>query len=133
MSKEMTTTKPAKMSASEKKYAVERIGEVLRVKQAAVYKANEIPAKTLSKKKKYDMIKKGEVPLKPRDSQNNYGHLSDFFDFSKHESVAKRPERCGVLIDRLEKKAAAARDQIMLGDSAEALRLIQELESFNVK
>lgn len=120
------------MNSSQKKYAIERVSSIVTKKINQAEKLYTIGAITLTFSAKYQLIRTGKVILLPMDKLRDYVDLVDAYDFSKHErSSSFQPEfekKKKELIDLL----CQTKDEIMLGNSKEAIDLIAKLESFKI-
>lgn len=120
------------MNATEKKYTIERINQILKRKTHEICGKTTTLGKELSTEDKITMVQKGTV--KPRRVlSKRYGlpSFAELFDFSKYEKVAKVDQgKRTKLLDALDAEARRIRDEIMLGDSKEALKLIAAFEKF---
>lgn len=125
------------MNQNQKKYAMNRI-EVL-----ASIKIREAESRFTSKKveitneEKYRLIASGKVKIFSYEkvSRNHYSSpdLYPSFDFSAYEKPAKLDEsKFNPIKEKVSKLATEAKDQIMLGDCEEALKLIKQLEDIKV-
>lgn len=125
------------MNTHQKKYALERIDglKTIKIRQAEEkYTSKEVK---LTSEEKYKLIASGKVKIFSFDKvyRNHYSSpdLYPSFDFSDHEKPSKLDH---TKYDPIYKNvcliAQQAKDQIMLGDCAEALRLIQTLEDIKI-
>ncbi len=125
------------MTKQQRDYAV---GQVKQLRNSVIYDIEQKhpipPTKELSKQDQISMVRTGKVKMFPANKiQDIYGrlHLSDVFDFSPIKDALRKAEK--IIKDKAKKaisteaapfrkEAARIIDQIMLGDSAEALKLI---------
>lgn len=126
------------MNQQQKIYAVERIKQVEKIKKSDAHRKFTTRAINLTSEEKYKLISSGKVKvLSYSQCKSQYGRgfheLDSCFDFSKHEEKEKLDiEKYQPICQRIEALAEEARDQIMLGDSQEALKLIRELELLKI-
>ncbi len=127
------------MNQPQKKYAIERVEYILKCKTATIKAA--MPRKPVPRRVTYrqavKLIKDGKVKLDKSIAVNeemyHYKNIADMFDFSAYRTTASCSEEYDV--DAFNKKTIPfykecqrIKDQIMLGDSEEALRLIEAFE-----
>ncbi len=124
------------MNHTQKKYAMERVQVIAIDKVEAIKKAMPIiPTKTLNYRKALRLIKTGAVKLvaNPNKALDSYADFTDVFDFKDYHDFDYRgvrhdtkglKEKTDVVWD----ECTRIKDQIMLGDAEEALKLIQAFE-----
>lgn len=125
------------MNQNQKKYALNRIEGLERIKVREAeekYTSKEIK---LSNEEAYKLIATGKVKLYPFDKvhRRNYGQpdLYPSFDFRNYEQEAKLDTtKFNPIMENICKIAQQAKDQIMLGDCAEAMKLINKLEEIKI-
>ena len=120
------------MNTTEKKYAVERVNDIASRKRRKAEDETYTAAVGLSLDKKIDMVQTGKVKVR-KIVTTRYGtpSFADLFDFSKYEKSDKvDTEKRGKLVTRINAEARKIRDKIMLGDSQEAIKLIEAFEKF---
>jgi hypothetical protein len=123
------------MNPQQRKYAMERIDRVAMVKISQAKKKYTTEAVTLKNEEKLKLIKDGAVKLKNLDIiKGQYcPDLYPSFDFSKHESPEKLDSEKYDKVDKtITRLAVQAKDNIMLGDASEALKIIAEMEAVSV-
>lgn len=121
------------MNHEQKKYAMQRVCDVANQKKNDAKQKFQIEAETLTDSARVDLIYQGKVKLLSRDKiQDQYTDLADAFDFSKFEVKSGFKTGYDAIISLINKTAQDAKDQIMLGDCDEALKLIQKLDSIKV-
>lgn len=118
------------MNQQQRKYAMQRMAELLRKKNKALKEEYKVPGKQLTWQEKIALVKRGKVSIRPKyaDSTDSYARLNDLFDFSEHEKRESQRSGYTAALDKLEKKGKRICDELMLGDAEEAKRLIQEFE-----
>lgn len=122
----------SKMSKSEKDYACQRINGMYHDKKASVIETHTAPGKTLATKQRIELICDSKVPMLPKSKIAEYYNpdLVDCFDFSKHvRDKFVDDDKIEKIMAPIHKQMTKAKDEIMLGDSKEALRLIKEFEA----
>lgn len=121
------------MNTHQKKYALERISNLSKEKINSANEKYKIKEVRLGDSRRVDLIYEKKVKLLPREKIcDTYTDLADAYDFSKYEvEGGYKPERDEIVKIILD-KAQKAKDQIMLGDCEEALRLITELEALKI-
>ena len=129
------------MNQTQKKYAIERVEFILRCKVATIKEA--MPKKAVPKRLTYRQAVKhimgGKVKLDkgiiPSEEMYHYKNIGDMFDFSAYRTTNSYDEHYDVdAFNRkttpLWKECQRIKDQVMLGDSDEALKLIEEFAKF---
>lgn len=124
------------MNTNQKKYALNRVEALRDIKLREAGDKYTTDAVTLSKEEKYKLIASGAVKIKPFNEINsNYSSpdLYPSFDFSKYEKPKKIDTvKYEAVSNKIIKLAQDTKDQIMLGDCQEALKLITTLENIVV-
>lgn len=124
------------MNSHQKKYALNRIEALSGIKLREAENKFTSKAVTITDEEKYKLIASGKVKIKPfLIIHRGYGSpdLYPSYDFSGLESESKldsakfEPFRI-----KVNKIAQDAKDQIMLGDCEEALKLIAKLEAITI-
>ena len=117
------------MNAEQKRYAMKRIDSIL---ARYLAQANEDWKPTsLSDNDKVKLIARDKVVVRPnwKKGLTAYTDVVDIFDFSKWEKAQEKVEVSRQRVHgQLRQKAAAICDQIMLGDEAEAIKMIAQFE-----
>ena len=136
--KKITGKKEKEMNQQQKNYAMNRVSEVCRGKVQEVRETVE--ADELSDDHIWELAQKKKIKLhKELDTYNWRGNgkhysLVEIFDVDKLLEPSKKDQRWrDQMIEKIEKRAQAIKDNIMLGDAEEALRAIKELESLEIK
>jgi len=118
------------MTKDEKTYAIKRIDDLKNTALAKIKDQCTRPAIEIDGETRLALLRAGKVKIRTDARVSDYGKLprtDDLFDWSAHEW--KREFNAVKYDKRAEPICAAAQkvsDEIMLGDGAEALRLIQE-------
>jgi len=125
------------MNQHQKKYALERIEGLMSIKLRKAKEKFTSKEVKLTDEQAYKLIATGKVKIHSFDKiHNNRYHspnLYSSFDFSSYEKQAILDNSKYDPIDKkIRQTAQKAKDQIMLGDCAEALKFIQELEDITV-
>ena|ERR1035437_1560557 len=122
------------MNTHQKKYALQRIDGLQIIKIREAEEKFTTKAVTLNNDEKYKLIANGSVKILPFNRIGNYSpDLYPSFDFSAHESKAKLDDKkYNPIVEKINSISQQAKDQIMLGDCEEAMRLIQQLENMKV-
>ena len=124
------------MNQHQKKYALHRIEGLQSIKLREAEEKFTSKEVKISDEEKYKLIAGGKVKVKPwAEVKQRYNDPDLFpsFDFSKYEEKSLLDEhKFNPIKNAILKTAQEAKDQIMLGDCAEALRLITELEKIKV-
>lgn len=124
------------MNHTQKKYAIERVDGILE------WKINQIKAampripvlKQLTYKQAAKLIKDGTVKLDkdvaPTQKMYKCKNITDMFDFSDYRTDSYNQDKydvddCNKKTAPLYKECQRIKDQIMLGDAEEALKLIE--------
>ena len=128
--------KGTKMNQHQKKYALHRIEGLRSIKLREAEEKCTSKEVKISDEEKYKLIASGKVKVKSwAEVKQRYSEpdLLPSFDFSKYEEKPLLNElKFNPIKDLILKTSQEAQDQIMLGDCAEALRLITELEKIKV-
>ena len=124
------------MNQEQKRYAMKRVDELRVTKTREAEEKYSVKSKHLSNEERYNLIKSSKVTIRSKSKIefSQYGNcVSDFFDFSKYEwrehYESDKLQTASALIN---KKARDIKDQIMLGDCKEAIKLISELENIKI-
>ncbi len=123
------------MNTQQKKYALNRIDGLCSIKLREAQEKFTSKAVTISKEEGYKLIANGKVKIKPyKEIDKQYNpDLYPSFDFSEYEKPSKLDEGKYRPIEKsILDISQKAKDQIMLGDCKEALKLIGELENFKI-
>ena len=118
------------MTKDEKTYAIKRIDDLKNTALSKIREQCTRPAIEINGEMRLALLRAGKVKVRKDARVNDYDHLprtADLFDWSPHER--KRDFNAVKYDKQAEPICAAAQkvsDEIMLGDGAEALRLIQE-------
>ncbi len=126
------------MKPREQAYAMERIEEIAEQKFRAIEK--ELPVlkpKRITYKRALVLIKQGKIKLKPNypdrelysnDDFDNVFDVTEYhedtYNFSPYDKKAYEKKA-----EPIRKEVRRIKDQIMLGDATEALKLIEEFAS----
>lgn len=116
------------MKDAQRKYAMERIAALERAALSKITDKHVIPPKTLSTDEMLDLVHRKKVNLRKHDA--GY-HLRKAFDFSGHEHENRFSDEKKYKSECMKAKAAftKVRDELVLGDSVQALEAIRALES----
>lgn len=120
------------MNHHQKTYALKRLTEIQSFKLKEAKEKYEIKEKRLPDNQRIDLIYAGKVKLLPRESVSDYTDLADSYDFSKYEIKYGFDKNYDVVCKSINSIAQQAKDQIMLGDCNEALKLLKQLEDIKV-
>lgn len=124
------------MNQHQKKYAMNRIEALCEIKLRLAEEKFTSKEIKLADEDAYDLISKGKVKIKPWvviKTRYNSPDLFPSYDFSKYERASVIDNGKYIPIrDKILGISQKAKDQIMLGDSQEALKIIEELESINI-
>ena len=123
------------MNATEKNYAVRRVEDIARQYSAEISRKGVV--KSLLNKKLIALILSGEAKIdkkrlrKREDNPYAMASVWDVFDFSpfykKAEWTEKKVKKAK---NKLEKKLQEVKDEIMLGDSEAAMKLLKEFADY---
>lgn len=115
------------MNQQQAKYTIARIDQLEARKLEELRKACTTPAKRLSSHERADLIRKGKVKLRADCTDINYHtDVVNAFDFSKHEWSERLSDDHEARAAAVKAQASRVRDEVMLGDNAEALKLLRE-------
>lgn len=115
------------MDQSQRKYAMERVKELLQEKTTALRKKHLKASKPLTPEQKLQMIYNGTVDMVTRRKWTSTMLFIDAYDFKGLNGELVLDEKAFEKESiPLHRKAAAIRDQIMLGDTDTAIKLLEE-------
>lgn len=121
------------MRPKEQKYAMERVEEIALQKFSAIRDALPIiMAKRLTYEQALRLIRSGKIKLKIKKDKKLYGYddFSDVFDLKGHHDYQGEDSYDEKLYKKktepIRKERQRIKDQIMLGDTTKALRLIED-------
>jgi len=122
------------MNTAEKKYALERVSGIEGRKCGEIRENYTTPAVDLTVGEILAKYLDGTIIVKERrlKERGAYCNFRQIFNLSQHETEAKRDEpkiKAESLV--VSKEATRIKDAIMLGDSKEALELLQAFEGFD--
>lgn len=122
------------MNQNQKKYALNRIDALRTIKLRQAEEKFTTKAIEISKEEKYKLIASGKVKILPyiKICQSYCPDLYPSFDFSDYEKPKSLDKSFDLVAKNIESISQKAKDQIMLGDCQEALKLIEQLESIKV-
>ena len=124
------------MNHAQKKYAMERVDNIKKVKLAAIKLSCAIPYKTLTIKDGVKLILAKKVKVRSDcNTQKSVDrlNLANIFDFSQyHQPYAHQYDEKSYnkLAKPVIAKAQAIKDEFMLGDAKEALKMIEDFVNF---
>ena len=116
------------MNKDQRVYALKRVGEILSEKLGVLKQKHTIAKLTLTAADRATLVRTGKVKL-IKDTIGDYDRYYDLWDFSKFEQREPLDKNYGPLAGKLEADAQKVRDQIMLGDAEEALKLLAGFDS----
>ena len=125
------------MNLTQKAYARKRVDQIERDKLAAIKQETfEKPGKQHNATKRLSLFKKGEFKLNPDiyDSGMNpfvdkkYTYFKDALVFTGEERPIFDQKAFGAARKKIMDRANQIRDQIMLGDAEQGLKLIEKFE-----
>jgi len=122
------------MNATQRKYALERAAEIFNVKKKELEKAYTDPIPALTTDGLVKGIKKGTIGMrKPTRTIHNYTDVSDIFLLPKgYQGDDRRMKKeFGPKIARLKNEYGRVKDEIMLGDAEEAVKLLNAFKAFS--
>jgi hypothetical protein len=117
------------MNQQQAKYSVERVNTLLSRKLEELRKEYTVQAQPLSDAEIVELIVTGKVGIKAdfKRASSHYGfQVSDLFDLSKHTWSQHMRDGYVEAEAALKAQAAKVKDEIMLGDNAQALALLRE-------
>jgi hypothetical protein len=123
------------MNQTQKKYALERIDILKDQKIKKLRQKYTRKGKRLTDKERYLLIKDGKVQTRSEKEFDKFTYQQDrvnnVFVFSKYEwDSSINHKEYDPLESKIIKEARRIKDQIMLGDAEEALKMIQGFEYF---
>ena len=139
----VATTKP--MGHNQRQYAIKRIGDICSLTTTKIHEKYPMPVPTYGDIIK--LAKAGKLPLKKNLDVNktctNYRdvdvNLSNIFDqdaldksYTEAPAYKKAVKDRTAAVDKWVKKCGEATDQIMLGDSDVAMKVLAELDAYKI-
>jgi len=116
------------MNSTQLKYAKGRANDIYRERNDAITKKYKAKCKTISEKDKLKALLKGEVSIKPYKEgayyQNAWYNYVVFHDEVEFDFASCKKEE-----EALKNEYQKILDQLVLGDSEEALRLLEQFRS----
>jgi len=121
---------------NQKQYALERVDRIATRKIDKLKEKYTRKGKTLTDKERYCLIRDGKVPVRSEKEFDKFSYhqneVTSVFVFSKYEWAATlNTKEYNPRKDKIIEELQRIQDQIMLGDAAEALGLIQKFKSFD--
>lgn len=125
------------MNQTQRNYIRKRVDGILQTKTAEARIKFTTNAIMLTNLERIRLIRNKKVKMRPESELDKivgtYGiNLNTVFDFSKHETKGGTDQ---VAIQKATKtlraKANSINDKVMLGDSGEALKLVEDFEDFD--
>lgn len=117
------------MDKQQRKYALDRVQEILNEKVHQVKIKNTVTPVVFTAARRIEMIKSGEAVIKqnhvPRGESSNF-YLTDLYEFPGERAQLVDTVTINVEVAKLKAQATAITDQLMLGTEEEALRLLKE-------
>lgn len=123
------------MNSTQKNYLTNRIEDISRDKMMEIKKGGKTE---LTDQEKYNLIKWGKAKLLSfKGCQHRYGHsfsnLDDCFDFSKYEKPFKvNQKKIDAKIEKLRVATQQMKDEAILGDRDEAIKLMAKFRSMKI-
>ena len=117
------------MTKVQQTYALSKISTIVAAKVSETKEAEGWPRVSLSTTDKHQLIVEGKVKVKKDFSDTPHYHSpTSYFDFSKYEKKAGISKKGQARLDLLSSALEKAKDEVMLGDSSEALALLSSIE-----
>lgn len=118
------------MNQQKQKYALERVQGIYAQKVEEIENKYTTPDVTLTKEERCKLLKSGTIKVKKGITRiDTWSDVMDVFDFSKHESEGERDnKKIDTEVTKLRIEYNKVRDEIVLGDEEEALKLIQAFD-----
>jgi len=118
------------MTKAQQSYALSKISTLIQGKVQETKDTEGWPRKSLTYSERHAFIVSGKVKLKKDLSKcGTSSNVAAYFDFSKYEKEAGMSKKGQTRIDLLLAAQEKATDEVMLGDSAEALALLESIKS----
>ncbi len=116
------------MNQQQVKYTIDRINSIERQRTEALRLEYLVPAKFITDEDIIQLIKTGAVTFRSDIKRDRHGYLqvTDIFDLSEHTWHQHQRAGWEEAVAELKAQASRVRDEVMLGDNAEALRLLKE-------
>ncbi len=119
-----------KMTKAQVDYAIRRLTETYRTRQAAIRAEHETPEKKLSMDQKWQMVLAGRAAARADLTyMTGSSGWMGLFDWSEHEHDAVMSPAGEQQMELLKRELTRAKDEIMLGDAEEALALLRAFAS----
>jgi len=124
------------MNATEKRYLKERLNEIFWDKKRSLEKDMRARSVEITDQERLNLIRENKVKLKSKKALKevkgyDLGYIKNVFDFSYYENPFDQ-EEFKERVSELTEKKVATMDQIMIGGSEEALKLLKEFENLEV-
>lgn len=121
------------MNATEKRYLKERLNEIFWDKRRSLEKDMRARSVEITDQERLNLVRENKVKLKSKRAlkdmiTHDLGYIKNVFDFSYYENPFD-PGEFKERVNELEEKKIATMDQIMIGGSEEALKLLKEFEN----
>lgn len=115
------------MNIKEKQYAMGRIDAIAAAKCAAISTKHTVPAIKLSPQERLKAFKAGAYKINADVRKiEKYTDVCDVVSFANEMNESQDWGKIRAESKKVTDRATAIKDQLMLGDSAEALRMIEE-------
>lgn len=121
------------MNEKQRQYALNRTAEIFKQKKQEIEDRFTQPEVKLDFRQKHELIRQGDVLLLPEVDLNYYTKLHEAYDFTNHErKAAVDHTRSNAALASLTQEYHKVRDQIMLGDTQEAVKLLEQLANWSL-
>lgn len=119
------------MNATEKKYVLRRLKEEFNKLNSEITKEYSIESKRLSNKQRIEAFNKGDYKIKKSATSTHY--VADLIEFNGERKAEIFHDKIRPIKRKLLVEYNRACDGVMLGDSKEALTIIQQFSSIDWK
>lgn len=118
------------MNQMQKTYAMNRVNEIAGQRRVKSQNKHTTKTKYLALDKRLSLIRTGKVKLNAKcNAGTNNPSITVAFDFSKYENKGSIDwDKVSKEMEPIEEECLRIKDQIMLGDEAEALKMIIKFE-----
>ena len=115
------------MNQKEKQYALDRISQIANQKIAAIKLKHTKEGVSLTSAERLAALKNGDFKVRPGiNGVPTYAEIKNVFIFTAEKAAQSDDVKIEAEIAKVGREATRIKDQLMLGDSQEALQLIEQ-------
>lgn len=118
------------MNREQVRYALKRVDSIFKDKKQEIREKHSTPSIKLTLEEKLEALKKGKFKVASCPSGSSYRspYLENYITFAGTKKATIDQKKITEETRKLQAKADELRDQFMLGESEEALKLLAEFE-----